>query len=67
VNSVFLALLPLAHSTVSGHLRVLRAAGLVGLCDDGSYCIEPAAFDWLAQFSRTIPVQVIADLPILPE
>ena len=64
VNSDFLALLPLAHSTVSGHLRILRDAGLVGLCDDRSYCLEPAAFDWLARFSRAIPAQVIGEVAV---
>ena len=60
VNSDFLALLPLAHSTVSGHLRVLRDAGLVGLCDDErSYCLEPAALEWLARFSRNMTAQPV--------
>ena len=60
VNSDFLALLPLAHSTVSGHLRVLRDAGLVALCDgERSYCLEPAALDWLARFSRDMTAQPV--------
>ena len=60
VNRDFLALLPLAHSTVSGHLKVLKDAGVVGLCDDGrSYCLEPEVFDWLAQFSRGVVSQEI--------
>ena len=60
LNSDFLTLLPLAHSTVSGHLRVLRDAGLVGLCDDGrSYCLEPLAFEWLARFSRSVTAQTV--------
>ena len=54
------ALLPLAHSTVSGHLRVLRDAGLVALCDgERSYCLEPAALDWLARFSRDMTAQPV--------
>ncbi len=68
VNGDFLALLPLAHSTVSGHIRVLREAGLVGLCDDGrSYCLEPAAFDWLARFSRGVAAQPIAEITMPTE
>ncbi|MEW6321497.1 MAG: metalloregulator ArsR/SmtB family transcription factor [Acidobacteriota bacterium] len=38
--------LPLAQSTVSEHLRILRTAGLVRANENGprvSYCIEPAA------------------------
>jgi DNA-binding transcriptional ArsR family regulator len=58
VNSDFLALLPLAHSTISGHLRVLREAGIVALCDDDrSYCLEPGAFAWLAEFSRVMAAE----------
>ena len=68
VNSDFLALLPLAHSTVSGHIRILRDAGLVGLCDDErSYCLEPAAFDWLARFSRGVAAQPLAEIGMTAE
>jgi ArsR family transcriptional regulator, arsenate/arsenite/antimonite-responsive transcriptional repressor len=38
--------LPLAQSTVSEHLRILRAAGLVAAREDGvrtGYCIDPVA------------------------
>jgi ArsR family transcriptional regulator len=38
--------LPLAQSTVSEHLRILRHAGLIRANERGprvSYCIEPAA------------------------
>ena len=38
--------LPLAQSTVSQHLKVLREAGLVSACADGPrvcYCIDPHA------------------------
>jgi len=38
--------LPLAQSTVSQHLKVLRDAGLVSACADGArvcYCIDPRA------------------------
>lgn len=36
--------LPLAQSTVSQHLKVLRQAGLIIGCDDGPrvcYCVDP--------------------------
>ncbi|MFQ5381606.1 MAG: ArsR/SmtB family transcription factor [Dehalococcoidia bacterium] len=44
--------LPLAQSTVSQHLKVLKEAGLVrGEVDgDQCYCIDPVALDWLAGF-----------------
>jgi ArsR family transcriptional regulator len=44
--SVIVDELPLAQSTVSEHLRILKAAGLVRANDNGlrvSYCIVPAA------------------------
>jgi len=42
--------LPLAQSTVSEHLRILRTAGLVRANDNGSrvsYCIVPSALERL--------------------
>ena len=51
--------LPLAQSTVSEHLRVLRAAGLICAREDGvrtGYCIEPAAVRYLrALIERALP------------
>ncbi|WP_322797002.1 metalloregulator ArsR/SmtB family transcription factor [Tepidiforma sp.] len=51
--SQLVATLPLAQSTVSQHLKVLREAGIVrgevegpGAC----YCLEPEAIRWLARF-----------------
>jgi ArsR family transcriptional regulator, arsenate/arsenite/antimonite-responsive transcriptional repressor len=44
--SVIVDELPLAQSTVSEHLRILKAAGLVRANENGvrvSYCIVPAA------------------------
>lgn len=44
--SVIVDELPLAQSTVSEHLRILKSAGLVRANETGvrvSYCIEPAA------------------------
>jgi ArsR family transcriptional regulator len=42
--------LPLAQSTVSEHLKVLKDAGIVRGTISGPntcYCLEPAALDWL--------------------
>lgn len=46
--SVIVDELPLAQSTVSEHLRILRIAGLVRANENGlrvSYCIVPAALN----------------------
>ena len=49
------AMLPVAQSTVSQHLKVLKAAGLIQSEEDGPrvrYCIEPRALKrlkWLIQ------------------
>ncbi len=50
--------LPLAQSTVSEHLKVLKEAGLVQGIIDGPntcYCLEPEAFEWLAGQLRSLP------------
>jgi ArsR family transcriptional regulator len=51
--------LPLAQSTVSEHLRVLREAGLVCAREEGvrtGYCLETAAVDRLkALLERALP------------
>ena len=42
--------LPLAQSTVSEHLKVLKDAGIVRGTIEGPntcYCLEPAALEWL--------------------
>ena len=44
--------LPLAQSTVSEHLKVLKDAGVIRGTIDGDnrcYCLEPAALTWLAR------------------
>lgn len=48
--------LPLAQSTVSQHLKVLREAGLIrGLAgDDGCYCLDPETVRWLANFCTDV-------------
>jgi len=43
---------PLAQSTVSQHLRVLREAGLIHGVIDGPatcYCLDPEGFNWLKE------------------
>ena len=53
VTSELVGLLPLAQSTVSQHLKVLKDAGIVRGEVDGEpcYCLEPDAMRWLAAFS----------------
>lgn len=49
--------LPLAQSTVSEHLRILRAAGLVRTSDAGprgGYCLVPGALSQLKQLLRDL-------------
>lgn len=49
--------LPLAQSTVSQHLKVLREAGIVRGNVDGPtacYCLDPDAIHWLVQFCTDI-------------
>ena len=50
--------LPLAQSTVSQHLKVLKDAGLISFRRDGvrsAYVLNPAAFAALASRSRDDP------------
>lgn len=44
--------LPLAQSTVSQHLKVLKEAGIVRGEVDGElcYCLDPRAFEWVVEF-----------------
>ena len=45
--------LPLAQSTVSQHLKVLKEAGIVVGTIEGAntcYCLDPAAMRWIAAF-----------------
>jgi ArsR family transcriptional regulator len=49
--------LPLAQSTVSQHLKILKEAGIVrGVIEGGDqcYCLEPEAVRWLANFTYDI-------------
>lgn len=49
-------LLPLAQSTISQHLKVLKDAGIVqGSVDgDGCYCLDPEAVRWLSQWTYAV-------------
>lgn len=49
--------LPLAQSTVSEHLRILRAAGLVRVSEAGprgGYCLAPSALRHLKQLLKDL-------------
>jgi ArsR family transcriptional regulator len=52
VTGDLVGVLPLAQSTVSEHLKVLREAGVIAGTVDGDlcYCLDPAALRWLASF-----------------
>ncbi|MCC6386762.1 MAG: helix-turn-helix transcriptional regulator [Dehalococcoidia bacterium] len=53
VTGDLVEVLPLAQSTVSEHLKVLREAGIVlGSSNgrDARYCLDPEAVRWLANF-----------------
>lgn len=52
VTGDFVEMLPLAQSTVSQHLKVLKEAGIVRGEIDGEpcYCLDPTALDWLVRF-----------------
>lgn len=56
VTGDFVELLPLAQSTISQHLKVLKEAGIVRGDIDGEpcYCLDPEALDWLMQFCTTM-------------
>ena len=51
--------LPLAQSTVSQHLKVLKDAGIIrgSIEDDQCYCLEPEAIQWLVQFCGEVCCQ----------
>lgn len=59
--------LPLAQSTVSEHLRVLKEAGLVVAHPEASgngmvYCLDPRAFDaFIAAVTEIASAQVLCD------
>lgn len=51
--------LPLAQSTVSQHLKVLKEAGIIRGSVDGDpcYCLEPKAIEWLVSFCSQVCCQ----------
>lgn len=53
MTSDLVDVLPLAQSTVSQHLKVLKEAGIIRGETDGDpcYCLEPEAMRWLAAFA----------------
>lgn len=53
-TSDFVNMLPLAQSTVSQHLKVLKEAGVIqGTVEGGDpcYCLNPEVMRWLANFT----------------
>lgn len=57
VTSELVDLLPLAQSTVSQHLKVLKEAGIIRGMVDGdspSYCLDPEAILWLTRFCMDV-------------
>jgi|GEM_PF-1153498 len=62
-------LLPLAQSTVSQHLKVLKDAGII-LFDEGNqcYCLDPETVHWLVRFCLQVCCppdrSAHADLPL---
>jgi ArsR family transcriptional regulator len=48
--------LPLAQSTVSQHLKVLKEAGIVRGAIDGDqcYCLDPETMRWIAGFCEAV-------------
>lgn len=52
----FVDVLPLAQSTVSQHLKVLKEAGIVQGATEGDqcYCLNPETVRWLASFTYDI-------------
>ncbi len=58
VNGDFVDLLPLAHSTVSQHLKVLRDAGVIRGTIEGEkcYCLDPDAMRWIELFCGALVI-----------
>ena len=57
VTGDFVDLLPLAQSTVSQHIKVLKEAGIVqvGTRDgEACYCLEPGVLRWLVAFCTDV-------------
>jgi ArsR family transcriptional regulator len=56
VTGDMVGLLPLAQSTVSQHLKVLKEAGIVRGAIDGEtcYCLDPDTLQWLVDFCANV-------------
>ena len=57
VTGDFVELLPLAQSTVSQHVKVLKEAGIVRVgAENGEacYCLEPGVLKWLVGFCTDV-------------
>lgn len=58
VTGDLVGVLPLAQSTVSEHLKVLKDAGIVRGAIDGEgdrcYCLDPEVLRWLLEFCTGI-------------
>lgn len=56
VTGDFVEILPLAQSTVSQHLKVLKEAGIIRgrIDDDACYCLDPEAIHWLVAFCQQV-------------
>lgn len=56
VTGDLVGVLPLAQSTISEHLKVLKEAGIVQGEVDGElcYCLNPEVMQWLAGFSTDL-------------
>lgn len=67
--SDLLDVLPLAQSTVSQHLKVLKEAGIIkGSIDaDQCYCLDEETVRWLAAFCTEICCPTELMMPVLEE
>lgn len=62
VTGDLVGVLPLAQSTVSQHLKVLKEAGIVRGELDGEpcYCLDPGTMGWLADFVGNLGCETAA-------
>jgi ArsR family transcriptional regulator len=62
VTGDLVGVLPLAQSTVSQHLKVLKEAGIVRGELDGEpcYCLDPGTMGWLADFVENLGCETAA-------
>ena len=63
----FVDVLPLAQSTVSQHLKVLKEAGIIrgAIEGDQCYCLDPETVRWLVDFCNE--VCCVPDLVCAPD